>query len=75
VNKLKSSVSGGFPIRKNTMPRKMSDVTPLKGLPSRPMGQAGFRNSRVPMPSRSDDMKSKYSKSYFCVKNLFYVFK
>ena len=52
MNKLKTNVSGAFPIRKNTMPRKMSDAPMLKGLPSRALGQSGFRNSRVPMPSR-----------------------
>ena len=49
---MKSSVSGGFPVRKSTMPRKMSDVTPLKGIPARPMGPPGFRNPRVAMPNR-----------------------
>ena len=35
-----------------TMPKKMSDTTPLKGLPSRPLGNSGFRNPRVSLPNR-----------------------
>ena len=35
-----------------TMPKKMSDTTPLKGLPSRPLNNAGFRNPRVSLPNR-----------------------
>ena len=34
------------------MPKKMSDTTPLKGLPSRPLNNAGFRNPRVSLPNR-----------------------
>ena len=34
------------------MPKKMSDTTPLKGLPSRPLGNSGFRNPRVSLPNR-----------------------
>ena len=34
------------------MPKKMSDTTPLKGLPSRPLANSGFRNPRVSLPNR-----------------------
>ena len=35
ANKVKSSGGGGFPIRKSTMPQKMSNVAGLKGLNQR----------------------------------------
>lgn len=41
-------------MRKSTMPRKMSDSTPLKGLPSRTLGNAGFRNQRPNLQNRSN---------------------
>ncbi len=51
ANKVKSSSGGAFPMRKSTMPRKMT--SDLKGLPSRTLGQAGFRNhGRSSLPSR-----------------------
>ncbi|CAB4057493.1 WHSC2 [Lepeophtheirus salmonis] len=53
ANKVKSISTGNFPIRKNTMPRKM-DSTSLKGISSRI--QTGFRNSRptqVALPNRT----------------------
>ncbi len=50
ANKIKTNTSA-FPIRKSTMPRKMSDTTALKGLPSRQSlgaGGGGFnRNARM----------------------------
>ena len=54
-NKLKASGGlGAFPIRKATMPRKMSDM-PMKGLSSRALGSSSFnRNPRVPQPNRYD---------------------
>ena len=60
-NKIKASggIGGlsGFPMRKSTMPRKMSDM-PMKGLPSRTLGTSGFnRNPRVPQPTRTDRRK------------------
>lgn len=59
ANKMKSSLSGGFPVRKNTMPRKMSDVTPLKGIPARGIAQSGFRNPRAPIPSSRNANKKE----------------
>jgi len=38
---------GSFPVRKSTMPRKMSDM-PMKGLPSRPGGGGLFRRHGPP---------------------------
>jgi len=57
-NKLKASGGlGAFPIRKATMPRKMSDM-PMKGLSSRALGSSSFnRNPRVPQPNRTDRRK------------------
>ena len=61
-NKIKSSGGigglGSFPIRKSTMPRKMSDI-PMKGLSShRALGSSSFnRNPRVPQPNRTDRRK------------------
>lgn len=61
ANKLKTHGGGGssapFPMRKSTMPRKMSDSTPLKGLPSRTLGSTGFRNPRVALPNRNPNKK------------------
>ena len=54
--KVKSQVSN-FPTRIRTMPKKMSDTTPLKGLPSRPLANAGFRNPRVSLPNRNMSKK------------------
>jgi len=51
ANKVKSQLST-FPTRIRTMPKKMSDTTPLKGLPSRPLANSGFRNPRVSLPNR-----------------------
>lgn len=53
ANKVKSQQQS-FPTRRLTMPKKMSDTTPLKGLPSqRPMNSGGFgRNPRVSLPNR-----------------------
>jgi len=51
ANKAKSQLNT-FPTRIRTMPKKMSDTTPLKGLPSRPLNNAGFRNPRVSLPNR-----------------------
>merc|ERR1719369_1974076 len=39
------------------MPKKMSDTTPMKGLPSRPLAGGGFRNPRQSLPSRSGGKK------------------
>jgi len=57
-NKLKASGGlGNFPIRKATMPRKMSDM-PMKGLSSRALSSSSFnRNPRVPQPNRTDRRK------------------
>lgn len=49
ANKMKTSASA-FPMRKSTMPRKMSDTTALKGMPNSrtSLGSSGFnRNSRM----------------------------
>ena len=46
---MKTSASA-FPMRKSTMPRKMSDTTALKGMPNSrtSLGSSGFnRNSRM----------------------------
>jgi len=51
ASKVKSQTSA-FPTRIRTMPKKMSDTTPLKGLPSRPLANSGFRSPRVSLPSR-----------------------
>merc|ERR1719348_2196862 len=51
ANKAESQLNT-FPTRIRTMPKKMSDTTPLKGLPSRPLYNAGFRNPRVSLPNR-----------------------
>ena len=51
ANKAKSQLNS-FPSRQRTMPKKMSDTGPLRGLPSRPLANAGFRNPRVSMPNR-----------------------
>ena len=40
-----------------TMPKKMSDTTPLKGLPSRPLANSGFRSPRVSIPNRPTGKK------------------
>ncbi|TRY79357.1 hypothetical protein TCAL_07076 [Tigriopus californicus] len=54
ANKVKSSSSGSFPIRKSTMPRKMSDTGgALKALPSRTFG-GGFKSQRPAVPPRSN---------------------
>lgn len=58
ANKLKTNPAG-YPMRKSTMPRKMSDTRPLQGLPSRTLGSSGFRNPRVPMPSRGSGLKKE----------------
>ena len=47
ANKVKSSTSGAFPIRKSTMPRKMTADMPLKGLSSR-ANISGFKNNQRP---------------------------
>lgn len=39
------------------MPKKMSDTTPLKGLPSRPLHNSGFRPPRVSLPNRQTAKK------------------
>lgn len=50
-NNLKKSTAPTVPIRSRGMPRKMTDTTPLKGIPSRvPAG--GFRSSPVSSLSR-----------------------
>merc|ERR1719323_2402471 len=54
--KVKSQVNT-FPQRIRTMPKKMSDTTPLKGLPSRPLANSGFRNPRVSLPNRNMSKK------------------
>ena len=51
ANKAKSQMNS-FPSRQRTMPKKMSDTGPLRGLPSRPLANAGFRNPRVSLPNR-----------------------
>merc|ERR1711881_684484 len=60
-NKIKSTGGigglGSFPMRKSTMPKKMSDM-PMKGLSSRALGSSSFnRNPRVPQPNRTDRRK------------------
>ena len=40
-----------------TMPKKMSDTTPMKGLPSRPLHNSGFRPPRVSLPNRQTSKK------------------
>jgi len=57
ANKIKTQTSAAFPVRTRTMPKKMSDTTPLKGLPSRPLAGGGFRNPRQSLPSRSSGKK------------------
>jgi negative elongation factor A len=57
ANKIKSSNSSAFPARVRTMPKKMSDTTPLKGLPSRPLQSSGFRAPRVSLPNRQNAKK------------------
>ena len=39
------------------MPKKMSDTTPMKGLPSRPHTTGGFRSPRVSLPNRPTGKK------------------
>ena len=39
------------------MPKKMSDTTPLKGLPSRPLHNSGFRPPRHSLPNRQNAKK------------------
>jgi len=56
ANKVKSQTNS-FPTRIRTMPKKMSDTTPLKGLPSRPLGNSGFRSPRVSLPNRPPGKK------------------
>jgi len=56
ANKVKSQTNS-FPTRIRTMPKKMSDTTPLKGLPSRPLGNSGFRSPRVSLPNRPTGKK------------------
>jgi len=56
ANKVKSQTNS-FPTRIRTMPKKMSDTTPLKGLPSRPLANAGFRSPRVSLPNRPTGKK------------------
>jgi len=51
ANKAKSQMNS-FPTRMRTMPKKMSDTGPLRGLPSRPLANSGFRNPRVSLPNR-----------------------
>jgi negative elongation factor A len=51
ATKVKSQTNS-FPTRIRTMPKKMSDTTPLKGLPSRPLASTGFRSPRVSLPNR-----------------------
>jgi len=57
ANKVKLSNSSAFPSRIRTMPKKMSDTTPLKGLPSRPLHNSGFRPPRVSLPNRQNAKK------------------
>jgi len=57
ANKIKSSNSSAFPTRRGTLPKKMSDTTPLKGLPSRPLHNSGFRPPRVSLPNRQNVKK------------------
>jgi len=57
ANKVKSSNSSAFPSRIRTMPKKMSDTTPMKGLPSRPLHNSGFRPPRVSLPNRQSGKK------------------
>eukprot|EP00095_Tigriopus_kingsejongensis_P012407 maker-scaffold755_size101758-snap-gene-0.26 protein:Tk12407 transcript:maker-scaffold755_size101758-snap-gene-0.26-mRNA-1 annotation:"negative elongation factor" len=55
ATKVKSSSSGSFPIRKSTMPRKMSEAGPLKGLPSRVLGSlGGFKSQRSTVQPRNN---------------------
>jgi len=56
ANKVKSQTNS-FPTRIRTMPKKMSDTTPLKGLPSRPLANSGFRSPRVSLPNRPTGKK------------------
>merc|ERR1712168_854261 len=57
ANKVKLSNSSAFPSRIRTMPKKMSDTTPMKGLPSRPLHNSGFRPPRVSLPNRQTAKK------------------
>jgi len=57
ANKVKLSNSSAFPSRIRTMPKKMSDTTPMKGLPSRPLHNSGFRPPRVSLPNRQTTKK------------------
>merc|ERR1711892_150626 len=56
ANKVKSQTNS-FPTRIRTMPKKMSDTTPLKGLPSCPLANSGFRSPRVSLPNRPTGKK------------------
>merc|ERR1711892_815006 len=56
ANKVKSQTNS-FPTRIRTMPKKMSDTPPLKGLPSRPLANSGFRSPRVSLPNRPTGKK------------------
>ncbi|XP_063240173.1 negative elongation factor A [Bacillus rossius redtenbacheri] len=44
ANNLKKNIAPTVPVRSRGMPRKMTDTTPLKGIPSRPLG-GGFKSS------------------------------
>jgi len=58
ANKIKTQTSAAFPVRARTMPKKMSDTTPMKGLPSRHItGGGGFRNPRQALNNRSSGKK------------------
>jgi len=50
ASKVKSQTNS-FPTRIRTMPKKMSDTTPLKGLPSRPQPNFGSARPRVNLPN------------------------
>ncbi|XP_065223573.1 negative elongation factor A-like [Planococcus citri] len=57
ANNMKKNISPAVPVRSRGMPRKMTDTTPLKGIPSR-LPSSGFRtsilstNSNRPTPNR-----------------------
>ncbi|VVC31515.1 Hypothetical protein CINCED_3A019474 [Cinara cedri] len=56
ANNIKKHAAPTVPVRSRGMPRKMTDTTPLKGIPSRSLPSGGFRsnpiNSTMTTPAR-----------------------
>ncbi|XP_050436015.1 negative elongation factor A [Adelges cooleyi] len=56
ANNIKKHTAPAVPVRSRGMPRKMTDTTPLKGIPSRSIPSGGFRsnplNNTLTTPSR-----------------------